>query len=93
MLLRNSFTSRASAPALNALTRAAVLAGLEDLGIRLDPKANEIKGATERPIHDQHAAVKVFVIPTNEELIVARQTRDLLAGETAHSRQSKAGGG
>ena len=66
------------------LTRAAVLAGLEDLGIRLDPSANEAAEAGERPIHARESAVKVFVIPTNEELIVARQTRDLLAGGTAY---------
>jgi hypothetical protein len=35
----------------------------------------------------------VWVIPTNEELIVARQTRDVLADGTTHSNPSKAGGG
>ena len=67
------------------LTRAAVLAGLEELGIRLDPAANEAQGTGERPIHARDSAVKAFVIPTNEELVVARQARDLLAGGTADS--------
>jgi len=62
------------------LTRAAVLAGLDDLGIAIDPAANGVKGAGERQIGAGTARVKVWVIPTNEELIVARQTRDLLAG-------------
>jgi acetate kinase len=67
------------------LVRAAVLAGLEELGIRLDPAANAPRGATERPIHAADSRVAAWVIPTNEELIVARQARDLLADGTAHS--------
>ena len=61
------------------LTRAAVLAGLDGLGITIDATANEAKGSGEREISAKDARVKVWVIPTNEELIVARQTRDLLA--------------
>jgi len=64
------------------LTRAAVLAGLEDLGIAIDPEANAAKGSAERSIGSPSAKVAVWVIPTNEELIVARQARDLLAGGT-----------
>jgi acetate kinase len=64
------------------LTRAAVLAGLEDLGIAIDPEANVAKGSAERSIGSPSAKVAVWVIPTNEELIVARQARDLLAGGT-----------
>jgi acetate kinase len=60
------------------LTRAAVLAGLEDLGIRIDPAANDAKSAGERSIGATGAPVAVWVIPTNEELVVARQARDLL---------------
>jgi acetate kinase len=78
------------------LTRAAVLAGLEDLGIAVDAAVNGAKAAGEREIGATAARVKVWVIPTNEELIVARQTRDLLAGGTVHSNPSipsKAGGG
>ena len=63
------------------LTRAAVLRGLEDLGIRIDPAANAAAATGERPIHAADSRVAVWVIPTNEELIVARQTRDLLAGK------------
>jgi acetate kinase len=62
------------------LTRAAVVAGLEELGIAIDPGANAAKAAGEREIGAHGARVKVWVIPTNEELIVARQTRDLLGG-------------
>jgi len=62
------------------LTRAAVLAGLEDLGIAIDASANAAKASGERSIGAASAPVAVWVIPTNEELIVARQTRDVLAG-------------
>ena len=75
------------------LTRAAVLAGLADLGIAIDPQANEAKAAGEREIGAKAARVKVWVIPTNEELIVARQTRDLLAGGSAPGSHSERKGG
>jgi acetate kinase len=63
-------------------TRAAVLAGLEDLGIAVDAAANATPAAGERPLQAAAARVAVWVIPTNEELIVARQARDLLAAES-----------
>jgi acetate kinase len=61
------------------LTRAAVLAGLEAFGIEIDPAKNAAQVGGERTIHAATSRVAVWVIPTNEELIVARQTRDLLA--------------
>jgi acetate kinase len=75
------------------LTRAAVLAGLADLGIAIDPQANEAKASGEREIGAADARVKVWVIPTNEELIVARQTRDVLAGGSAPGSHSERKGG
>jgi acetate kinase len=60
--------------------RAAVLAGLEGLGIAVDPAANAAAATGARPIGAPSAPVAVWVIPTNEELIVARQTRECLAG-------------
>ena len=57
----------------------AVLADLADLGIAIDPERNEALTSGERAIHAASSKVAVWVIPTNEELIVARQTRDLLA--------------
>lgn len=70
------------------LTRAAVVAGLTDLGIAIDPAKNAARHGGERPIHAASSRVAIWVIPTNEELIVARQARDLLAAEreTAHGR-------
>ncbi|MFM8436143.1 MAG: EutN/CcmL family microcompartment protein [Planctomycetia bacterium] len=75
------------------LTRAAVLAGLDDLGIAIDSRANDAQASGDRQIGAKTARVKVWVIPTNEELIVARQTRDLLAGGShADSHIQKRGG-
>jgi acetate kinase len=47
----------------------------EWLGISLDPHANAIRA---RSIHRSGSGVKVWVVPTNEELVIARQTRQVL---------------
>ena len=58
--------------------RAAICAGLEDLGIVLDPAKNAATRATEAVISATNSRVKLLVIPTNEELVVARETKRLL---------------
>ena len=50
------------------------LAGLEFLGIEVDAEANALDSRAERRISPWGAAVEVLVIPTNEELEIARQT-------------------
>lgn len=45
---------------------------LSVLGIKLDPKLNELRG--EREISTPDSKVKVFIIPTNEEVMIARET-------------------
>jgi acetate kinase len=62
-------------------TRAAVLAGLEDLGIAIDHSANAGTGKGERLISAATSKTAVWIIPTNEEIVVARQARDLLAAK------------
>jgi acetate kinase len=57
--------------------RAAVLEGMEWLGVELDPQRN---GANQEIISSDRSSVRVFVIRTNEELMIARHTRQLLAG-------------
>jgi len=59
--------------------RAMVLADLEELGIALDPAANE-NARGEARISSADSRIQVWVIPTNEELIVARQAKELLEG-------------
>ena len=58
--------------------RAAICANLENLGIKLDAAKNSATRATEAVISAADSAVKIFVIPTNEELVVARETKRLL---------------
>jgi len=60
-------------------TRAAVVAGLTDLGIEIDRTANKSGATGERRIEAARSPVAIWIIPTNEEVIVARQTRNLLA--------------
>ena len=59
--------------------RASVCENLEELGIVLDPQANETARG-EAPIHAAESRVQIWVVPTNEELIVARQAAQLLKG-------------
>jgi acetate kinase len=61
----------------SARVRSAVCADLDWFGIHLDPLANE-KAKGEATIHGAKSRVQLWIMPTNEELIVARQTRDLL---------------
>jgi acetate kinase len=57
-------------------TRAEICKGLEFLGIEIDDAKNNVRGkATE--VSKDGAKVKVFVIPTNEELVIARDTKEL----------------
>jgi acetate kinase len=58
-------------------TRSAVCAGLDGLGIVLDSEANAAAGG-ERRIHAAESRTEIWVMPTNEEWIVACQARDLL---------------
>ena len=54
--------------------RAAVCAGLEDLGVEIDAEANRAAtGGTEAVISVKDSPVQVLVIPANEELVIARE--------------------
>jgi acetate kinase len=57
--------------------RAAVCANLDWFGIGLDPVRNA-EATGEVPIHRHNSRVQIWIMPTNEELIVARQTKELL---------------
>jgi len=58
--------------------RAAICANLDGLGIKLDLAKNAATRATEAVISTPDSAVKILVVPTNEELVVARETKRLL---------------
>jgi acetate kinase len=57
--------------------RAAVCQDLQPLGMELDPAANQA-ATGEAEISTVASPTRIWVVPTNEELIVARQTRQLL---------------
>jgi acetate kinase len=58
----------------NSLLRRRTLAGLEHLGLQVDPDRNEVPSHEARRISPDGAPVAVLVVPTNEELEIARQT-------------------
>lgn len=58
--------------------RAAICANLDQLGIRLDEQKNAETRSQEVVISPQGSSVKIMVIPTNEELVVAREVRRVL---------------
>ncbi|ROS61724.1 acetate kinase [Frigoribacterium sp. PhB160] len=61
----------------NALLRRRTLAGLEVLGIRVDDDRNELASRAARFISPEGAPVAVLVVPTDEELEIARQAAAL----------------
>ncbi len=58
--------------------RAAICDGLGYLGVKIDPEKNKLRGS-EIEISTPDSAVRVFIIPTNEELMIARDTLDLVS--------------
>jgi acetate kinase len=65
-----------------ASVRAATVAGLEGLGIEIDPVRNDEKSREARLISTHTSRTAVLVVPTNEELAIARQSLTLAA--TSH---------
>ncbi|CAL1239254.1 acetate/propionate family kinase [Candidatus Methylocalor cossyra] len=61
-----------------ASIRAGILSGLEHLGLRLDPVANAAGGGGLTAVHAPDSAVRILVVPTDEELEIARQTAQLI---------------
>ena len=61
-----------------AAIRAEICANLDQLGIQLDPSKNNSTEEEEAVISSEDSMVKVLVIPTNEELVVAREVKRFL---------------
>jgi len=60
--------------------REAVCRGLSFLGVELDPERNAVRSREPREITTDASKVKVLVVPTNEELLIARDTFELVKG-------------
>lgn len=66
----------------SALIRESLCSQLTFFGVELDLEANRSGRGGERIISTPHSRVAVLVIPTNEELVIARDTYRLVAGMT-----------
>lgn len=64
----------------SAAVRAAALAGLDGLGIAVDPVRNAVRSSETRMISANSSRVAVAVVPTDEELEIARDTYALARG-------------
>lgn len=58
--------------------RAGICRGLAYLGAKLDEKRNDVRGKNAL-ISTDDSTVKLYVIPTNEEIMIARDTRDIVS--------------
>ena len=70
-----TFTAGVGENAVNV--RADAMANLENFGIRIDPERNAERSSAAREISTDDSPIKVFVIPTNEELAIARYAVEL----------------
>ncbi len=59
----------------SSIMRADIVSGLEELGIEIDAERNNTR--KEALISSDNSRIKVFVVPTNEELMIARDTLEL----------------
>ena len=50
---------------------------LEFMGVQLDMQTNQIRGE-EKEISSKDSKVKVWIVPTNEELVIARDTKNII---------------
>lgn len=58
--------------------RSKVCKGLEIMGVHLNEEINAIRKPKEKVISTEDSSIKVMVIPTNEELMIARDTKKLV---------------
>ena len=63
----------------SASIREACVEGLEYMGIKLDKEANNCRGKLQK-ISTEDSKVQVYVIPTNEELVIARDSLAIVTG-------------
>jgi len=62
----------------DAYTRELTLKGLEFLGIKLDKKKNQDSAGKEVVISMPESKIRVLIVPTNEELMIAMDTHKLI---------------
>jgi acetate kinase len=70
--------------------RAIVCRDLDQLGIKLDPAKNAAAKGDETEISAADSKVKIYIVPTNEELVVSREVKRFLENRPAKTRERPA---
>ncbi len=60
------------------LIREKVCSGLEFMGVEIDSEKNKIRNDENREINKESSKTKIYVIPTNEEFVIANDTYNLV---------------
>ena len=64
----------------SALIREIVCAGLDGMGLNIDPTKNNKRSGKARDIATNSSDARIFVIPTNEEFVIANDTYKIVQG-------------
>jgi acetate kinase len=67
----------------SAAIRAGIATGLDQLGISVDPALNDLKSTVARCVGSSQ--IPVWVVPTEEQLLLARDTMPCIVAQSAHS--------
>ena len=65
-------------PSISCNIRRRILQDMEGLGLQLDSARNRTHAGVEGEISTFGSPVKILVVPTNEELVIARETREVI---------------
>lgn len=68
----------------SVLVRRLICEGLGYLGLSLDEAVNDTRTPKERKISSEDSKVGVYIVPTNEELMIARDTLRIVQSSTQH---------
>ncbi|MDX3958892.1 acetate kinase [Aliarcobacter skirrowii] len=63
-----------------ALIREKVCAGLDAMGLVIDPTKNNVRSSEARDISTNASPARIFVIPTQEEYVIANDTYNIVSG-------------
>jgi acetate kinase len=63
-----------------ALIREKVCAGLDSMGLVIDPVKNDRRSSVARDISTNGSTARIFVIPTQEEYVIANDTYNIVSG-------------
>jgi len=74
----------------SAIVRKMSCAGLHPFGITIDQEKNALRHKKRAAIHSTESSIQVLVVPTNEELEIARQTLQVLTTASLHKGKNNA---